>query len=380
MGETSGVYFMSGNHALVEGAIAAGCRFFAGYPITPASEAVERFAFRMPEVGGIYFQGEDEIASIAALLGASWGGLKAMTATSGPGFSLMLEHIGFAAMTETPCVIANIQRGGPATGLPTLPAQGDVMQAKWGSHGHYEIIALAPNSVQETFDLTIRAFNLSERFRVPVIILLDECIAHAFEKVIIPTHEKIPIFKRKTAKHGQKYLPFQPGNDMIPAFAEVGEGFKFHITGLTHDERGYPAVNPDIQQKLIKRLCDKIRKNADEIADVELEKMGDADVAVISYGSPSRSVQEAVIAARKIGIKAGSVRLRTIWPFPEKAIRSVAKKVRAFVVAEMNYGQIALEVERCSAGKRVFLAAKLGGEVHTPKEILNKIMELDQLG
>lgn len=373
----TGTHFLSGNLALAEGAIAAGCRFFAGYPITPSTEIAERFSIRMPQVGGVYVQMEDELGSIGAVLGAAWGGVKSMTATSGPGFSLMQEHVGLAVMTETPCVIVNVQRGSPSTGLPTMVGQSDVMQAKWGSHGHYEIIALAPNSPQEMFDMGIRAFNLSEQYRVPVFVLADECIGHIFEKVVIPKKEEIELVDRKGSKKGGEYLPFKPDKDMIPPMATAGEGFRFHITGLTHNERGYPVMTAKAQDRLVRRLCDKIRKNVDGITDVEQVMMDDADIALVSYGAPSRCCPAVVEMARVKGIKLGFIRLKTLWPFPEKVIRKAAERVRAFVVAEINYGQMALEVERCAGGRaRVFLSEKLGGEVHKPEEILEKIMKV----
>lgn len=376
--ELTGTHFLSGNLALAEGAIAAGCRFFAGYPITPSTEIAERFSTRMPQVGGVYVQMEDELGSIGALIGASWGGVKSMTATSGPGFSLMQEHIGLAVMTETPCVIVDVQRGSPSTGLPTMVGQSDVMQAKWGSHGHYEIIALAPNSPQEMFDMAIRAFNLSEQYRVPVIVLADECIGHIFEKVIIPKKDEIKLIERKRPKKGEEYLPYKAGNDMIPPMAAAGEGFRFHITGLTHNERGYPVMSAKAQDRLVRRLCDKIRKNIDEITDVEQVMMDDADIAVVSYGAPSRCCPAVVEMARSKGMKVGFIRLKTLWPFPEKVIRKAAEHVKTFVVAEINYGQMALEVERCAHGRaEVVLSEKLGGKVHKPEEILEKILKVD---
>lgn len=368
------IHFISGDDAVVLGAIDAGCRFFGGYPITPSTEIAEGFSRRMPLIDGHYIQMEDEIGSIGALIGASWGGLKSMTATSGPGFSLMQEHIGMAVMTETPCVIVNVQRGGPSTGLPTMPAQGDVMQARWGSHGHYEIIALCPNSPQESYELIIRAFNLAEKYRTPVILLMDECIGHMFEKVETADKAKLKIYNRKRPEKGKPYLPYKADSDLVPPMALPGQGFYFHITALTHNEIGYPAMTADAQEKLVRRLCMKIRKDADKLADCEEYLMEDAEICVVSYGASSRSSIEAVNIARKNGIKAGLLRLKTIWPFPETIIRKVAERVKSFVVAEMNLGQIKLEVERV-ARKNVVLAEKLGGAVHTPDDIVKKIME-----
>lgn len=316
----TGTHFMSGDDACAEGAIAAGCRFFAGYPITPATEIAERLAERMPEVGGVYIQMEDEIASITAVIGASYAGLKAMTATSGPGFSLMQESIGLAVMTEAPCVIVNIMRGGPSTGQPTLSGQQDVMQAKWGSHGDYEIIALSPSSVQEMFDLTVEAFNLSEIYRVPTILLADAVVGHMWEKVVIPPPEKIKIVNRKKPiVSPEKYLPFMPDEDLVPPMACFGEGFNFHATGLTHDEYGYPQTqSSEAQEKLVKRLCDKIRNNAEKIMKVEEVMLEDAEIVVLAYGIVARAALSAVRKARAEGIKTGLFRPVTLWPFPEK--------------------------------------------------------------
>lgn len=368
----TGTHFMSGDLACAEGAIAAGCRFFGGYPITPATEISERMARRLPEVRGVYIQMEDEIASIAAVIGASYTGKKAMTATSGPGFSLMQENIGFAVMTEAPLVIVNIMRGGPSTGQPTMPGQQDVMQAKWGSHGDYEIIALAPSSVQEMFNLTIECFNLAEAYRVPTILLADEIIGHMWERVVIPPLERIEIVNRKKPKvPPNKYYPFRPEEDFVPPMACFGEGYRFHATGLTHDEQGAPqTVSPEKQTELVTRLCDKIRKNADKIIRVEGVMLKDAEVAVIAYGIASRAALSAVRKAREEGIKAGLLRLITIWPFPEKQVAKIAKQVKAIVVPEMNCGQLVREVERVTKEASVHLVSKLGEEPHKPSEIV----------
>ena len=370
-----GSHFMNGDIACAEGAIAAGCRFFAGYPITPATEIAEHLAQRMPEIGGIYVQMEDEIASIAAVIGASYAGVKAMTATSGPGFSLMQENIGLAVMTEAPCVIVDVMRGGPSTGQPTLPGQQDVMQAKWGSHGDYEIIALAPSSVQEMFDLTIEAFNLSETYRVPAILLADEVVGHMWEKVVIPSIEKIKIVNRKKASvPPEAYAPFMPDDDLVPPMACFGEGYSFHATGLTHDVHGYPQTSSsEAQQKLVKRLCDKIRKNADKIIRVEEVMLDDADVVVVAYGIVARAALSAVRKARENGIKAGLLRPITLWPFPESYVAKIAKQAKAIVVPEMNCGQLVREVERAAKETPVAFLSKLGEEPHTPMEILEAI-------
>jgi len=370
-----GAHFMNGDVACAEGAIAAGCRFFAGYPITPATEIAEHLSQRMPEIGGIYIQMEDEIGSIAAVIGASYTGLKAMTATSGPGFSLMQENIGLAVMTEAPCVIVDVMRGGPSTGQPTLPGQQDVMQAKWGSHGDYEIIALAPSSVQEMFDLTVEAFNLSETYRVPTILLADEIVAHMWEKVVIQPAEKMKIVNRKKPNvPPEKYMPFMPDDNLVPPMACFGEGFSFHATGLTHDEHGYPQTqSSEVQQRLVKRLCDKIRKNADKIIRVEEVMLEDADVVVLAYGIVARAALSAVRKAREEGIKAGLLRPITLWPFPEKDVAKIAKQAKAIVVAEMNCGQLVREVERSAKETPVVFLSKLGEDPPTPMEILEAI-------
>lgn len=368
----TGTHFMSGDLACAEGAIAAGCRFFGGYPITPATEIAERMARRMPEIGGVYIQMEDEIGSIAAIIGASYAGKKAMTATSGPGFSLMQENIGLAVMTEAPLVIVDIMRGGPSTGQPTMPGQQDMMQAKWGSHGDYEIIALAPSSVQEMFDLTIECFNLAETYRVPVMLLADEIIGHMWERVKIPPPEEIVLVSRKKPKvPPNEYHPFKPDGNLVPPMACFGEGYRFHATGLTHDEKGAPkTVSIEEQTKLVKRLCDKIRKNAGKIIKVEEVMLEDAEVAVIAYGITSRAALSGVRKARKEGIKAGLLRLITIWPFPEELVAGIAKQVNVIIVPEMNYGQLVREVERMAKTTPVFLLSKLGEEPHRPSEII----------
>jgi len=376
-GVLTGAHFLDGDYALAEGALAAGCRFFAGYPITPSTETAERFSERIPTVGGVFIQMEDELASIAALIGACWGGKKVMTVTSGPGFSLMMENIGLACMMETPLVIANVQRGGPSTGLPTLTGQQDMMQAKWGSHGDYEIIALSPDSPQECFDLAIEAFNLSETYRVPTFIMTDECVGHMHEKVVIPPAEEIEVVERKWYT-GPKadYLPYKNDDDLIPFMVKAGDGYRFHTTGLTHDERGYPVINAECQDIVVNHLKDKIIKNADKIIKIEEIDTDDADVIVISYGITSRVAVKAVQEAKKAGIKVGTLRLITVWPFPEKRIKELAQKVKAFVVPELNYGQIVLEVERVVAGKAGVVGVRhCGGWVHDPKDILAKIKE-----
>jgi len=376
-GVLTGVHFMDGDHACCEGALAAGARFAAGYPITPSTEVVERFAARIPTVGGTFIQMEDELAASIAILGAVWGGAKAFTVTSGPGFSLMMEHIGLAVMTETPCVFVNVQRGGPSTGLPTLPAQADMMQARWGSHGDYELIALSPNSPQECFDLTIQAFNLSERFRVPVMFMTDECVGHMTEKVIIPPADQIEVYPRRHTRVGPAdYQPFQPEDDLVPALAHAGEGYRFHVTGLTHDERGYPAMTAAAQDRLVRRLQQKIRRAADDLIWCDEEGLEDAEVVVVSYGITSRVAQRAIDLARERGVRVGKLRLIVVWPFPDQRIRELAGRVKALVVPELNLGQMVREVERAAAGKAPAIpVSHAGGGVHRPEVILEAILE-----
>ncbi len=375
VGPLVGEFFMNGDTACAEGAISAGCRFFAGYPITPATEVAERMAARLPEVDGIFIQMEDEMASMNAILGASWAGVKAMTATSGPGFSLMMENLGLGVMLETPCVLANIQRAGPSTGLPTLVGQGDMMQARWGSHVCYSIIALSPSSPQECYQLTIKAFNLSEKYRIPVLIMADEIVGHMSEKVVIPPPEDIEIFpRRKPTVAPEEYLPFEPDADLVPPMANAGEGYRFHVTGLTHDERGYPAMTAEAQDKLVRRLIQKIEQNKADIIEIEEDGIDNAEVVVCAYGISARVSQFAVERARDEGIKVGTLRLVTVWPFPEEQIRQISQRVKAFVVPEINYGQIALEVERCAGGAAdTILVPNMGGSAHRPETIIDAI-------
>jgi 2-oxoglutarate ferredoxin oxidoreductase subunit alpha len=379
-GVLAGVHFLDGDHACCEGALAAGARFAAGYPITPSTEVVERFAARIPTVGGLFVQMEDELAASIAIQGAVWAGAKAFTVTSGPGFSLMMEHIGYAAMTETPCVFVDVQRGGPSTGLPTLPAQADMMQARWGSHGDYGMIALCPNSPQECFDLTIRAFNLSEQFRTPVMVMLDECVGHMTEKVVIPPAEEIEIYPRRhTNKAVDEFRLYEPDADLVPAMAHAGEGYRFHVTGLTHDERGYPSMNVETQTCLVGRLQNKLRPMANGMALFEAEDTEGAEVVVVSYGITSRVSQRALQLANERGIRVGKFRLISAWPFPEEPIRRLASHVRALVVPELNLGQMVREVERAARGQtRVVSVPHAGGSVHDPQQILEAIREAAQ--
>ncbi len=365
-----GTYFMQGDEACVEGAIYAGCRFFAGYPITPATEITERCALRMKEVDGVAIQMEDEIASIGAIIGASWTGTKSMTATSGPGFSLMQENLGYACMTETPIVIVDVQRGGPSTGQPTRASQGDVMQSRWGSHGDYEIIALAPNSVQEMFDLTIEAFNLAETYRVPVIILSDADIGHM--RGTFTVSDNIKIVTRKYHTKPVKYNAYAYDENLVPRFPKFGQGHRVHITGLTHDISGYPKTTfPAIHQVLITRLVDKIRKNEQNICRVEIINPR-AEYLVVAYGSPSNSVYELAEKNKNIGL----FRPITVWPFPEGLFRKRLKGVKKCLVLEMNMGQLFWDIERTalkSGCRNTELFTKLGGDVHEPDEIVKEL-------
>ena len=373
-----GEFFIQGDIACAEGAIAAGCRFFGGYPITPASEIAERMAFRLPQLDGVFVQFEDEIASMASILGASWAGVKSMTATSGPGISLMLENIGLGMMMETPCVVVNVQRGSPSTGLPTSWGQSDMMQARWGSHGDYGSIAIAPKSPQELFDLTIVAFNYSEKYRLPVFIMTDAVVGHMTEKVVIPTPDKLNVLDRKyTDKKPQEYQPYDCKNSMIPDFAKAGDGYRYHSTGLTHDHRGYPDMSEQCQIQLVNRLIDKIKKNSSDIILTEEKELDGADVVVVSYGITSRTVIPAIHTARKKGIKVGYLRLITVWPFPEEKIKKLSEQVAGFVVPEINMGQVALEVERCAAKNAVTkLVPHPGGGIHKPEDIVKAIQEV----
>lgn len=372
------VKFLQGNEACVEGALAAGMRFYSGYPITPSTEIAELSAERLPRVGGKFIQMEDEIAGIAAAIGASLTGKKAMTATSGPGFSLKQENIGYAALTEIPLVIVNVQRGGPSTGLPTSPGQGDVMQARWGTHGDHPVICLTPNSVKETFELTIRAFNLAEKYRTPVILLTDEITGHMREKIEIPESSEIEIYDRIQPNPGDDYKAYHVcEGDIVPKMAPFGSGFRYHVTGLMHDETGFPSNSTQNADTLIKRLMAKVEDHKEDIITYEAYEMEDADYCILSYGGTARSAKAAVKTLRKEGIKVGMFRLITIWPFPEKQLEEIGNQVKDIMVAELNFGQIKLEVERvvkstCS----VRLCGKANGEVLTPEELISAFKEV----
>jgi 2-oxoglutarate ferredoxin oxidoreductase subunit alpha len=372
--DVSRTYFWSGNEACVEAAVVAGCRFFAGYPISPSNEIPEGLSKRLPKVDGIFLQMEDELASIGAVMGASWAGRKAMTATSGPGFSLMQETIGWGFMTETPCVIVDVQRVGPGTGQATKCAQGDVMQARWGTHGDYAAIALSPNSVQEMFELTIRAFNLSEKYRTPVILLTDETIAHVREQITIPPPKSIGIINRKKPNLGEtKFF----GMEEVAPMPAVGKGFNVAVTASTHDERGVRFTqDATVHRRMVESLSAKINNHVDDITEVECQDTDDCEVGVVSFGCTSRAVCEAVERARALGIRAGFVRLKTIWPFPEKAIVKLTETAERIIVPEMNLGQVAREVERVACEADVVRLNKIGGgELITPEEVLDKIVE-----
>jgi 2-oxoglutarate ferredoxin oxidoreductase subunit alpha len=375
----SGEFFMQGDIACAEGAICAGCRFFGGYPITPATEVAQRMSERLPLVDGMYIQMEDEMASIGAVLGASWAGTKAMTATSGPGFSLMMENLGLGIMLETPCVLVNVQRGGPSTGLPTLASQGDMMQARWGSHGDYSIIALAPSSPQELFDLTIHAFNLSEIYRTPVLVMTDAEVGHMTEKVVIPPAEEIEIVGRRKPTIGpDEYLPYHvEAGEWVSPMVVAGDGYHIHVTGLTHDEQGYPVTSDDSAQwPLVQRLIGKIEENKDDIIILEEEGLDDAEVVVVSYGMAARTSLWPIQMAREEGIRVGLLRLVTVWPFPDDQIRALAARVNALVVPEINMGQIVREVERCAAGQaEVFRVSHPGGGIHDPLQVLSTLRQ-----
>lgn len=373
------IKLLQGNEACVEGAIAAGMRFYSGYPITPSTEIAELSAKRLPMVGGKFIQTEDEIAGIAAAIGASLTGVKSMTATSGPGFSLKQENIGYAAMAEIPCVIVDVQRHGPSTGLPTSPSQGDVMQARWGTHGDHPIIAISPSSVKETFDLTVRAFNLSEKYRTPVILLMDEVVAHMREGIKIPKIEDLKIIGRKKPKKKDgNYLPYYvEKGKFVPPMAAFGEGFRFNVTGLVHTESGFTTNSTEVAEVLCNRLLSKIEDNVNDIVTYNELYMEDAETVVIAYGGTARSAKSAVKQARKDGLKVGLFRPITIWPFPEKQVKRVGEQAKNIIVSELNHGQLALEVERVVKNEsNIFQLGKINGEVITPQEILSKIREV----
>jgi len=368
---------LQGNEAIVEGALRAGCKFFAGYPITPATEISEVMSQQLPAVDGTFIQMEDEIASMGAVIGASLAGVKSMTATSGPGFSLMQENIGYACIAEVPCVVVNVMRGGPSTGLPTSPAQADVMQARWGTHGDHPIIALCPSTIRECYELTIKAFNFSEKYRNPVIILLDEVVAHMREKITL-NNDEIDIFNRvKPTVPPEWYIPYEDTPVGIPPMANFGEGYRYHVTGLTHDVRGFPTSRPDEIDPFIRRLFRKISQNFGDLQIGEFFMTDDADVSVIAYGCVARSAKRAVIDARERGIKAGLLKLNTIWPFMRIYVEKILQTSNCVIIPEMNMGQISREVKRVNKGDtKVFTINKVDSTIITPTEIFNRIREV----
>jgi len=369
---------LQGNEACVKGALAAGCRFFAGYPITPASEIAHGMAYELPRLGGVFIQMEDEIACLGAVIGASLAGAKAMTATSGPGFSLMQEHISFASIAEVPCVVINVMRGGPSTGVPTHPSQGDVMQARWGAHGDHPIIVLAPCSVAECFGLTIKAFNLSEKYRTPVIVLTDEMIAHLREKVVLPSPDEIELVERpKPTEPPEWFVPYRDPGTGVPPMPSFGDGYRYHVTGLVHDERGYPTTRADEVEPFIKRLFQKISQDFDKLQWGETYYTEDSTLNIIAFGSVARAALRAVKEARAKGMKVGLLKLLILFPFMRRKVTQLMESSTTILVPEMNMGQISREVKRVNQGKcRVETLNKVAHEPMTPREILNKIEEI----
>ena len=371
---------MQGNEACVEGAIAAGMRFYAGYPITPSTEIAEGCARRLPEVGGKFLQMEDEISSMAAVIGASATGVKSMTATSGPGFSLKQENIGYGCMTEIPCVVVDVQRSGPSTGMATSPSQADIMQARWGTHGDHPVIAISPSSVLETYMLIIRAFNLSEKYRTPVMFMMDEMVGHMREAVVLPDPDEIIINNRKTSYHDGAYKACYevPEGEYVPRMKPFGRGERYAITGLSHDISGFPTNNNVITNDLCTRLMEKIDKNVDDIVQLQEYEMDDAETAIVCFGGTTRAVMDAVIQMREEGIKAGMFRPVTVWPFPEKQLRERLGQLKRIVMVEHNYGQMLLEVQRISAGSvPVGFIGRVDGTIIPPDEIIAKVKEME---
>ncbi len=373
---------MQGNEAIAEGAVAAGVTFFAGYPITPSTEIAEQMAKMLPRIGGTFLQMEDEIGAMGAILGASLAGAKVMDATSGPGFSLKQELIGYAACAEIPCVLVNVQRVGPSTGQPTAPSQGDVMQVRWGTHGDHPMIALSPWSVRESFDMTVMAVNYAERFRTPVILLTDEIVGHLRENVVLPSADELEIYPRRLPKktRAEGYQPFAVGEDLVPDVARFGDGYRIHVTGLLHDETGFPSGSPVVTEQLIHRLHEKINRVSEEIIHTEEHFMEDAEYAVVSYGGTARTAYEAVRTARAAGIRVGFLRLQTIWPFADAAIGRLADRVKKILVAELNYGQLTGEVTCASHGTPVRPCLKYNMLDFTPQEIAAEIRRMSEEG
>lgn len=369
------VKLLQGNEACVHGAIHAGMEFFAGYPITPSTEIAEISSLMLPKVKGTFIQMEDEIASMSAVIGASIAGRKSMTATSGPGFSLKQEAIGYACITETPCVVVNVQRHGPSTGLPTSPAQADLMQARWGTHGDHSIIALSPTTVLEAYTLTVRAFNLAEKYRTPVILLLDEVIGHMREKVEFDKLENLEVLDRKKATcSAEDFKAYEYTQDLIPNMEKIGEGYKFHVTGLVHDETGFPTNSTKEAHKLLTRLNDKIEDNLDDILMNEEYMLDDAEIAIVTFGCMVRCSKDSINELRRKGIKVGLLGIKTVWPFPSEAVKNLSEKVKYIFVPEMNMGQMIIEVERAAKNNcEVIGINKYNGEIITPDEIISNI-------
>ncbi len=369
---------LQGNEAIVEGALAAGCRFFAGYPITPATEISEVMSYRLPAVDGTFIQMEDEIASMGAIIGASLAGVKSMTATSGPGFSLMQENLGFACVAEVPCVVVNVMRGGPSTGLPTNVSQGDVMQARWGTHGDHPIIVLAVSTTQDCFSLTVRAFNLSEKYRTPVILLADEVVAHTREKIYLPHAEEVEVFDRiKPNMPPDWYIPYEDNSRGVPPMSAFGDGYRYHVTGLIHDVRGFPTQRQDEIVTYMNRVFRKINQHFFDIQQVQEETTSDAEVLVIAYGSVARSARRAVREARERGVKAGLLQLVTLWPFPRQAVEPILRNVRVALVPELNMGQMSREIKRINQGAtRIETLNRIDGSLITPNEILTRLLRM----
>lgn len=369
---------LQGNEAIAYGAIAAGCRFFAGYPITPATEVAEIMSMKLPQVDGTFIQMEDEIASMGAVVGASLAGAKAMTATSGPGFSLIQENLGYGCITEAPCVIVNVMRGGPSTGLPTCVAQGDVQMARWGTHGDHPIVVLSVASVAECFSVTVKAFNIAEKYRTPVIILSDEVVGHTREAVALPAQEDISVLDRITPNvPSDWYKPYANNNRGVPDMAAMGDGYRHHVTGLVHDEKGFPTQEPKEVEQFLDRIHGKITKGFPDIVMHKSYEMDDAEVCVIAYGSVTRSAQRAIKEARAQGIKAGLIQLVTLFPFPRRVVDAALRQCRAAIVPEMNMGQISREVNRVNPGDaRIVKLNKIDGTLITPEEILQKLVSI----
>ncbi|MFC1937931.1 2-oxoacid:acceptor oxidoreductase subunit alpha [Chloroflexota bacterium] len=369
---------LQGNEACVRGALAAGCSFYAGYPITPATEIMELMARELPQAGGVFAQMEDEIASLGSVIGASLAGAKAMTATSGPGFSLMQEHIGFASMAEVPCVIVDVMRAGPSTGLPTMASQGDVMQSRWGTHGDHPIIVLAPSSVYEFFELTLQAFNLSERYRTPIILVVDEAVAHMREAVILPDISDIEIEERpRPTVPAEWYIPYADPGTGVPPMSPFGEGYRYHVTGLYHDVRGYPTTRPDEVNPFIRRMFSKISKDFDRLQWFDAYELEDAAVTIVAYGCVARAALQAVRDARSRGLRVGLLKLKILWPFMRRTVVRFLEKTEKVLVPEMNIGQVSREVKRVNQSRREIVTLnKLDGTLITPGEILEKVEEI----